>query len=139
MGLVVEPKTRLLTAAEFQSLAKLPPEVEWFAKIENENSRRAYKTDVHDFMAFADIRQAEEFRLEERSHLITWRKQVEVRSLDAGTDRRKLSAAATDALDHEADIAKIKGWLEHTSISTTKLYDRRKTKPRGFPRDRERL
>lgn len=94
-GLVVESKTRLLTAAEFQSLAEVPPEVEWFANIENENTRRAYKTDVHDFMAFAGIRQAEEFRLVKRSHLIAWRKQLEVRSLEAATVRRKLSAVAS--------------------------------------------
>lgn len=94
-GLVVESKTRLLTAAEFQSLADVPPEVEWFANIENENTRRAYKTDVHDFMAFAGIRQAEEFRLVKRSHLIAWRKQLEVRSLEAATVRRKLSAVAS--------------------------------------------
>lgn len=93
--LVVESKTRLLTAAEFQSLAEVPPEVEWFANIENENTRRAYKTDVHDFMAFAGIRQAEEFRLVKRSHLIAWRKQLEVRSLEAATVRRKLSAVAS--------------------------------------------
>lgn len=32
----------LLTAAEFQDLAEVPPEVEWFANIENDNTRRAY-------------------------------------------------------------------------------------------------
>jgi integrase/recombinase XerD len=86
---------RLLTASEFQSLADVPPEVEWFANIDNENTRRAYKSDVHDFMRFAGIHQAEEFRLVKRSHLIAWRKQLETRALEAATVRRKLSAVAS--------------------------------------------
>jgi integrase/recombinase XerD len=90
-----DSKTRLLTAAEFQSLADVPPEVEWFANIENENTRRAYKSDVHDFMRFSGIHQAEEFRLVKRSHLIAWRKQLETRTLEAATVRRKLSAVAS--------------------------------------------
>ncbi len=90
-----DAKSRLLTAAEFQSLADVPPEVEWFANIENENTRRAYKADVHDFMGFAGIQQAVEFRLVKRSHLIAWRKQLEARKLEAATVRRKLSAVAS--------------------------------------------
>ena len=43
------------------------------------------------------------------------------------------ATAATNALDHEADIAKVQEWLGHASISTTKLYDRRKTKPEDSP------
>lgn len=86
---------RLLTASEFQSLSDVPPEVEWFANIENKNTRRAYKNDVHDFMKFAGIRQAEEFRQVKRSHLIAWRKQLEARALEAATVRRKLSAVAS--------------------------------------------
>lgn len=89
----------VLTAAEFQSLADVPPEVEWFANIENVNTRRAYKSDVHDFMTFAGIRQAEDFRLVKRSHLIAWRKQLESRALEAATVRRKLSAVAS-LFDH---------------------------------------
>jgi site-specific recombinase XerD len=94
VGVLVQSE-RLLTAAEFQSLADIPPEVEWFANIENLNTRRAYRGDVNDFMLFAGIRQVEEFRLVKRSHLIAWRKQLEVRSLEAATVRRKLSAVAS--------------------------------------------
>ena len=43
------------------------------------------------------------------------------------------ATAATNALEHEADIAKVQEWLGHSSISTTKLYDRRKTKPEESP------
>lgn len=87
--------TRLLTAAEFQSLADVPPEMEWFANISNANTRRAYKNDVHGFMAFAGIRVPTELRQVKRSHLIAWRKQLETRSLEAATIRRKLSAISS--------------------------------------------
>ena len=40
----IEPTNRLLTAAEFQKLADVPPEVEWFANISNRHTRRATKT-----------------------------------------------------------------------------------------------
>lgn len=83
LELVVESNGCLLTAPEFQSLANVPPEVEWFANIENANTRRAYRNDVRDFMRFAGIHQAEEFRLVKRSHLIAWRKQLETRELEA--------------------------------------------------------
>jgi integrase/recombinase XerD len=33
---------RVLTAAEFQGLADVPPELEWFANIQNAKTRRAY-------------------------------------------------------------------------------------------------
>ena len=43
------------------------------------------------------------------------------------------ATAATNALDHDADIAKVQEWLGHSSISTTRLYDRRRTKPEDSP------
>ena len=43
------------------------------------------------------------------------------------------ATAATNALDHEADIAKVQEWLGHANIATTRLYDRRKTRPGGTP------
>jgi integrase/recombinase XerD len=100
--LPVEQERRLLTAAEFQSLADVPPEVEWFANIENPNTRRAYRADVQDFMAFVGIKQPDEFRQVKRAHLIAWRKQLEVRTLEPATVRRKLSAVAS-LFDHLCD------------------------------------
>jgi integrase len=43
------------------------------------------------------------------------------------------ATAATNALSHEADIAKVQEWLGHANISTTRLYDRRKSKPEDSP------
>ena len=39
------------------------------------------------------------------------------------------ATAATNALDHQADIAKVQEWLGHANISTTRLYDPRRTSP----------
>ncbi|MBV8399500.1 MAG: tyrosine-type recombinase/integrase [Acetobacteraceae bacterium] len=64
---------RLLTAAEFQHLADVPPEVEWFANITNRHTKRAYENAVKDFMLFAGIRRPEEFRVVTRAHVIAWR------------------------------------------------------------------
>jgi integrase len=43
------------------------------------------------------------------------------------------ATAATNALDHEADIAKVQEWLGHANIATMRLYDRRKTRPEDSP------
>jgi integrase/recombinase XerD len=42
------------------------------------------------------------------------------------------ATAATNALPHEADIAKVQEWLGHANVSTTRLYDRR-TRPEDSP------
>lgn len=41
--------------------------------------------------------------------------------------------AATNALEHDADIAKVQVWLGHANISTTRLYDRRGQRPEDSP------
>ncbi len=43
------------------------------------------------------------------------------------------ATAATNALSHQADIAKVQEWLGHANVSTTRLYDRRKSKPEDSP------
>lgn len=43
------------------------------------------------------------------------------------------ATAATNALEHEADIAKVQTWLGHSNISTTRLYDRRGQRPEDSP------
>lgn len=43
------------------------------------------------------------------------------------------ATAATSALEHDADIAKVQEWLGHANISTTRVYDRRGSKPEDSP------
>ena len=43
------------------------------------------------------------------------------------------ATAATNALDHHADIAKVQEWLGHANIATTRIYDHRKTRPEDSP------
>ncbi len=71
----------MLTAPEFAGLAEVPPEVEWFENITNRQTRRAYRSDIADFMRFAGIRKPEEFRIVVRAHVIAWRKSLEAQEL----------------------------------------------------------
>jgi integrase len=50
--------------------------------------------------------------------------------IDKGVYALRLTAAM-NALDHQADIAKIQEWLGHTNISTPHLYDRCKHRAIG--------
>jgi site-specific recombinase XerD len=43
------------------------------------------------------------------------------------------ATAATNALDNQADIAKLQEWLGHANIATTRIYDHRKTRPEDSP------
>jgi integrase/recombinase XerD len=43
------------------------------------------------------------------------------------------ATAATNSLQNGADIAEVQQWLGHANIATTRLYDRRKTRPEDSP------
>lgn len=43
------------------------------------------------------------------------------------------ATAATNALDHQADIAKVQEWLGHARIATTRIYDHRRTRAEDSP------
>lgn len=43
------------------------------------------------------------------------------------------ATAATNALSHDSDIARVQEWLGHANVSTTRLYDRRKNRPEDSP------
>ena len=47
--------------------------------------------------------------------------------------RAPRATAATNALDHQADIAKVQEWLGHANIATTRIYDHRKSRPEDSP------
>jgi site-specific recombinase XerD len=87
--------SRALTAPEFQQLAAVPPAAEWFANIDNPNTRRAYRTDLQEFMTFVGIATPAELRLVTRAHVLAWREDLERRELAGATLRRKLAALSS--------------------------------------------
>lgn len=90
---------RRLTAVEFQTLARVPAAVEWFANLDNPRTRRAYQNDLEDFCGFVGLASADEFRVVTRSHVLAWRADLEQRGLAGATIRRKLAALAS-LFDH---------------------------------------
>jgi site-specific recombinase XerD len=83
---------RPLTLGQFTNLAEIPPELEWLANLTNSKTRRAYKIDVEEFIAFTGIGGIGELRSITRAHVIAWRKDLEKRGLAPSSIRRKLSA-----------------------------------------------
>ena len=43
------------------------------------------------------------------------------------------ATAATNALEHDSDLGFVQEWLGHANISTTRLYDRRRSRPEDSP------
>src|SRR5690348_5451144 len=95
-AVVVTPApTRALTAPEFQQLAQVPPSADWFANIDNSNTRRAYRNDLQEFTGFVGISAPAELRLVTRAHVLAWRKDLERRGLAGSSVRRKLAALSS--------------------------------------------
>jgi len=84
-----------LTPAQFSGLEDVPPEIEWLANITNDKTRRAYKNDVAEFVAFTALKDSAALRTVARSHVIAWRKHLESRHLTPASTRRKLSALSS--------------------------------------------
>ena len=89
--------SRLLTAVEYQRLADVPPEIEWFANLGNVGTRRAYENALKDFMQFTGIVRPEEFRTVTRGHVIAWRDELAKREpvLSSQTIRHRLAALSS--------------------------------------------
>jgi integrase/recombinase XerD len=92
---LVPLKKHSLTRAQCEQLADVPPEEEWLANITNLKTRRAYKEDVREFIAFTGLQDYMGLRSVGRSHVIAWRKEMERRGLASSTVRRKLSALSS--------------------------------------------
>ena len=125
------PQNRLLTAEDFLRLSDVPPEAEWFANLTNCQTRRAHVIAWRD-----DLKHRNRSSL---SNAITpdgIYRLVRTYSTELGfkIGAHSLRATvATNALDHQADIAMVQEWLEHANISTTLIYDHRKTRPEDSP------
>ena len=83
---------RRLSQAQFQALNEIPHFLEWLANLTNPNTRRAYQHDLAEFMRFVGVREPAEFASVSRAHVLAWRKDLEQRTLQAATIRRKLAA-----------------------------------------------
>jgi site-specific recombinase XerD len=84
-----------LTPAQYSQLEDVPPELEWLANITNPKTRRAYQADVQEFSVFAGLTKTAELRTVTRAHVIAWRKDLEKRSLEPTSIRRKLSGLSS--------------------------------------------
>ena len=84
-----------LTAAEFKQLSEMPAVTEWFANLDNPQTRRAYRADIRDFCFFTGIERPEQFTEVTRAHVLAWRTELETRCLAGATLRRKLAALAS--------------------------------------------
>lgn len=93
--LLLKHPERALTAKQFQQLADVPPELEWFANISSEKTRQAYQNDIRAFTQFVGIQHPAEFRMVARSHVIAWRKALEAKIFSDASIRRKLSALSS--------------------------------------------
>lgn len=95
-GIVVRRSPdRALTHEQFHQLSEVPAAAVWLANIDNENTRRAYKSDVEAFIAFCGVEHADELRMVSRAHVIAWREVLESEQLAPATVRRKLSAVSS--------------------------------------------
>jgi integrase/recombinase XerD len=86
---------RTLTDLQYQQLADIPPELEWLANITNLKTRRFYKSDVAEFIAFTGLTDHTALRSVVRAHVIAWRDDLKKRELSAASIRRKLSALSS--------------------------------------------
>jgi len=93
--LIEKERESLLTRPEFHGLAEIPTEAEWFANIENPQTKRAYRTDIQDFASFVGLSRPEDMRLVTRAHVIAWRDHLKQRNLAGSTIRRKLAALSS--------------------------------------------
>ena len=94
-NLIKTSPNRLLTDRQFQDLADLPPELEWFANIANPKTRAAYKNDIQDFSRFVGLERPEDMRQVTKAHVIAWRDDLVARDLAGSSIRRKLSSLAS--------------------------------------------
>jgi hypothetical protein len=78
------------------------PSREWFANIDNPRTRRAYRIDIHELMAFMGFARPEEFRKVTRAHVLAWRKGLGGARALGHNDPAKL-AALSSLFEHLCD------------------------------------
>ncbi len=91
----IPPSSRLLSSADFRRLVDVPLVIEWFANIDNPQTKRAYRNALEDFMKFTGIERPDEFREISRAHIIAWRDDLKYRELSGTTIRHRLAALSS--------------------------------------------
>ena len=82
-------------------LAQVPAEEVWLEGLDSERTRRAYKSDVRQFVEFLGMRSRDELFAVTPSAVIAWRRNLELAKVEGGlglkraTVRRKLSALSS--------------------------------------------
>ena len=87
-----------LADPEFHRLANVPPEAEWFANIQNPNTRRAYQNHIREFSRRWKIERPAQLRTVTRAHVIQWRDELTAQERppqSAATVRAKISALSS--------------------------------------------
>jgi len=78
------------------AVAAIPEEAVWLASHKSERTRRAYKKDVSEFMAFLGIQSAEFLRSATHAHVIAWENHLrESCGYASSTVRRRLAAISS--------------------------------------------
>lgn len=78
------------------SLAAIPEESVWLAKLKSRRTRTAYRRDVEDFMRFIGIESQSDLRRTDHRAVIAWESHLrEFQQLKASTVRRRLSALSS--------------------------------------------
>ena len=96
--------------------------------------RATVKTSMARYSArSATTRPASSTRQSRRTASISWCAPTRPSSGFAIGAHALRATAATNALDHQADIAKVQEWLGHANIATTRIYDHRRTRPEDSP------
>jgi integrase/recombinase XerD len=67
---------RSLTPDQYRDLSDVPSELEWHANITNAKTRRAFKFNVAELIAFANRIDHSTLPTVARAHVIAWRKDM---------------------------------------------------------------
>ncbi len=86
------PPVSLLT---LQTLAQVPPELEWLANLDSPQTQRSYRTAVRDFTTFLGLEQFEDLRQITRAHVIAWRDHLKAQGHSSNTIRHRLACLSS--------------------------------------------
>ena len=84
--------TGLSNASSFDTFCLI---AEWLANLDNQQTRRAYRSDIQNFFQIVGVGAAEDLYGIGRSHVLVWRASMEKGGLSTATRRRKLAAVAS--------------------------------------------